>query len=1080
MFSLLLLAQQAQAYTGYLRLPDVHGDTVVFCAEGDLWTVPVAGGTARRLTSAAGDEIYPRYSPDGRWIAYSASYDGNLDVYVIPAAGGEPRRLTWSPAADLVVGFSPDGTKLRFRSYRSDPNGVLRLFEVPVGGGEVTELPLGWASWLDEDTSTGQWAFTRTTRENATWKRYRGGTAADIWVGDPKKKDFKQVTSFAGADAFPMWSGGRVWFLSDEGGAANLWSMKPDGTDRKRATNHTDWDARFPAMGPDGRVVYMLAGDLRIFDTKSGQDSAISIDLPGERVKSRVQVRYGADNLTAWDVSPDADRVLLTVRGDLWSLPVKPGPALPLTSTPGVRESWGSFSHDGKRVIYVTDQTGEEGIQSADAWGRGDVKTVLAPGESGWHFPASPSPDGSRVAWADQTQTLWVAPVGGGAPVKVDHSDQAEILRYSWSPDGRWLAYDKTERTDYTGVWIWDSKDGSTHRLSSPYTSDSSPAWDPDGRYLYFLSNRNTNPLMGVRDMTFVDAAVTAPWAVLLRPDVEDPFAALAGLPPKADAKAAKDKKKAKKKDEEAEDEAPKPVEIDFAGIENRVVPVPVEPGNMWGLEVTSERIYFARAPLVGMAEDGAGGSDLFSWSLPDREEELVTGGVTSFMTRAKAGKLAIMKEGSAIYVVDAGGAVDDGALGEAAVDTRGIHMEVDPRLEWAQEFHEAWRLQRDFFWEPKLGGINWKAERDRYAALLPRLATRADLNDLIGEVIGELATSHTYVGGGDSGAGAEAVPTGMVGADVVRDGDGFRVTHIFHGDAADNAPNPLLAPSAQVAEGDVILRVNQRPFAKDLPFEAAFVGSADRPVVLTVKGKAGTRDVVVTPLSDDHHLRYVDWVRKNREYVAQKTGGKVGYVHIPDMGAGGLIAFDTWFYPQLDKEALVVDVRWNRGGFVSQMIVERLRRTVLQYFFSRNGGRWTWPDRTLNGPFVVITNEFAGSDGDIFPSAVQNAGLAPVIGERSWGGVIGIRGDKPLVDGGFVSQPEYATWFPTKGWAVENHGVDPDIVVQNLPQDLAAGVDAQLDRAIAEVEALRKSKPPVPSTPGAPPTKTRKDFDGK
>lgn len=1071
---MLLLALSALAHTGYLRTPDLHGEDIVFVAEGDLWLVSAAGGSARHLTSVVGDEWMPRFSPDGKWIAFNGNYDGNTEVYVIPAAGGEPRRLTWHPGADGVVGWSADGKEVIFRASHEAPTRASYLFAVPVAGGDPRQLPLGWAAWLDIEPGSGRYAFTRTSRESATWKRYRGGTAADIWVGDPARADYRQVTDFTGADAFPMWHGGRVYFLSDQGGTANLWSIAADGSDRKAHSAHREWDARFPAMGPDGRIVYMLAGDLRIFDPKSGEDRAVAVDLPGERVVTRARYAYGPDNLQTFDLSPDGERVLLTVRGELWSLPVKPGPALPLSQSSGARESWGAFSHDGKRVFYLSDRSGEEALESADAWGRGELRTVKPAGASGWHFPPVLSPDGSQVAWSDQTQTLWAAPAAGGAPIKVDHSDQAEIREYVWSPDGRWLAYVRTERTDYSGVWIWDRSTMKSTRVSSPFVHEHSPAWDPDGRYLWLVTERDTNPIMGRKDMTYVSAEMGRPAAVLLRKDVEDPTAALAGLP-----KPGEEAKKDKKKKDAEEEEEKEPVRIDLDGLADRVVVLPVPATEIWGVGATAGRVLYARARLVGMSRWEDGKSELWAWDLEKRKEELVFGGLDSWVLAPGAGKAAVRRDG-AIHVIDVGAPVDEATLGESRIRTEDIAISVNPAEEWRQIYLEAWRHMRDFYWEPAMAGVDWKKERDRYAALLPRLATRQDLEDLIGEVIGELATSHTYVGGGDPGVAARHTAMGVVGAETVREGAAFRITKIYRGDPADNAQNPLLAPAAGIAEGDYILAVNHRPFAADRPFTAAWIETAGKPVVVSVNRRPspeGAREVVVVPLADDKALRYHDWVRRNREYVAQKTGGEVGYLHVPDMGVGGLTEFDTWFYPQLDKAALVVDVRWNGGGFVSQMLVERLQREVLQYFFARGGGRWTWPDRTLNGPFVVLTNEFAGSDGDIFPTAIQNAGLAPVIGMRSWGGVIGIRGDKPMVDGGFTSQPEYASWYPKTGWTVENHGVDPDIVVQNLPQELARGVDSQLDRAIAEVQALRKSQPPVPSQPGPPPTKTREDF---
>ncbi len=1069
------------ATPGYLRQPDIHGDQIVFAAEGDLWTASVQGGVARRLTSHPGSESYPAFSPDGKWIAFTGEYDGNADVYVVPAQGGEPRRMTWHPYPEAVIGWSPDGTRILFRSGAEEAHGVSEMYALPLAGGEPEKLPLGWAARLAIDSKTGMWAFTRISTETRTWKRYRGGENSDIWCGSPEKADFRKVTEFPGTSAYPMWHDGRIFFLSDQGGTANLWSMKPDGSDRKQLTDLGTWDARTPSMGPDGRIVFVLAGDVHLYDPKAGKEKKLDIELPSDRFLTRVRYPDAEQYLTTFDLSPDGERVAVVTRGEIFSVPVKKGATLPVTRGSGAREKWASFSGDGKRIAFVTDEPKEEEIRTIDAWGRGGAKVVKPAAEKGWYFPPAYSPDGSWIAYSDETQTLFVAPAGGGSPKKVDHSDQSEIRSYAWSPDGRFLAYHKDSRTDYSSVYIYDTKSAQTHRVTGPFTNDYGPAWDPDGRYLYFLGDRTTNPLIGNRDFENVEFKSTKPYLVLLRKDVDNPLAHLAGLPPKdgdkkdkeKDKDEAKDKKKGDAKDEKKDDKdkKPKPVEIDFDGLPDRVVELPVDAGNYYGLSATSKKVFYIAAKLHGMAEgpglfqEAPPDATLMAFDLEKKEAATFLDGVSAYAIAAEPGKIAVMKRRGEIYVVDTSGPPGD-KMGDAKLDLSGIVIDLDPREEWAQIYYEAWRQMRDFYWDPMLAGQDWKAIRDQYATMLPRLATRGDLQDLIGELIGEMNTSHTYVFGGDPGGmGGPRVPTGLLGADVKRDGDGFRVTRIYRGDPADNERSPLAEPGVDVREGDLVTAVNHVAFPAGRPFLASLEGLAGKDVVLTVRGgegRPGERDVVVRPAMEDSHLRYVDWVRRNREYVAEKTGGKIGYVHLPNMWTDGLVAFNTWFYPQLDKEGMVIDVRWNGGGAVSQMIIERLRRSILSFDRARGGGVTSYPYRALNGPFVVVTNEFAGSDGDIFPRAVQLAGLAPVIGKRSWGGVVGIRGDKQLVDGGMVTQPEFAWWEPAKGWALENHGVDPDIDVQNLPQDVAKGVDTQLDRAIQEVLSLREKHPPI------------------
>ncbi len=1112
------MAAASQAAPGYNRYPALHDQRVVFCAEGDLWIAADSGGPARRVTAHPGTESFPAFSPDGKTIAFTGEYDGNRDVFVVPAGGGAPRRLTWHPASDEVVGWTPDGTRVLFRSSRHDPNGT-EIFAVPATGGDPAKLPIGWATRLAIDPASGAYAFNRKSWENATWKRYRGGTAPDIWVGHPDRKDFKLVTSFPGLNAYPMWHGGRVYFLSDQGGTANIWSIKPDGSDRRRHTSFTEWDVRWPSMGDDGRIVFTLGADLYVWDPKAdakkGDARKIDVDLPTDAPLTRVRYADPARFVTWFTLSPKADRVAIVARGEIFSVAVKDGVTLPVTRGSGARENWAAFDPKGKRIAYVSDAGREEDLRTVDAWGRGEPAIVKKAGTAGWHFPPAWSPDGALLAFADQTQGLFVVPAGGGEPKLVDRSAQAEIRQYAFSPDGRWLAYAKAHTNDYTSIFLYDTKAGTVTRVTGPSTNDFAPAWDPEGRYLYFLSDRATNPVLDSRDLQNIELKNTIPMLVLLKKDAKNPFLHAAGLPDddadaKADAKAGDKKdgskadgkdgdkkdgskadgkdadKKGDGKDADKKDEKPKPVEIDLPGLEERVVALPnVDRGRFASLAATAKAVFLLSVPVHGMAEQPA----LFSEPEPDNtisvydleKKKLKTflENVSAFELAAKADKMAVMKGPGNIFVVDAGPAPPD--LADAKVSLAGVTLELDPRAEWEQMYYEAWRLSRDFFWDASMGGLDWKGLRDRYATLLPRLGTRDDLRDLVGELIGELNNSHTYTWGGDNPVRVPRWSTGLIGADVAREGDAYRITRIYRGDPADNQRTPLREPGALVDEGQYILAVNHRPFPKDRPFYAAFENLAEKDVVLTVNAKPaldGARDVVVRPLGDEEALRYADWTRRNREYVAQKTNGRVGYLHLPNMGAQGQIQFNTWFYPQLDKEALIVDNRWNGGGFVSQMILERLRRRVISFDRARGGGTSTYPYRTLNGPFVVLTNEFAGSDGDIFPAAVQLEKLAPVIGMRSWGGVVGIRADKPLVDGGMVTQPEFAWWDPAGGWSLENQGVVPDIEVQNAPQDVARGVDAQLDRGIDEVLKLHAQRPPIKPQFGPIRPRDRKSFE--
>jgi tricorn protease len=1074
-------ASIALARTGYYQFPDLHDHAIVFASEGDLWTVSDTGGTARRITTHAGSEYFPRFSPDGKSIAFTGEYGGNRDVYVIPADGGEPRRLTWHPDVDEVIGWTPDGKRIIYRSRAGNDTTSSfewHLFTVAAEGGDPEMLPLGFAGRIAFDPATKRVALNRSSTEFRTWKRYRGGTAPSIWVGDPAKGDFKELVKTQGAEAFPMWSGGRIFFLSDQGGTGNLWSMKPDGSELKRETRETGWDVRWPAVAPDGRIVFSLGGDLHIYAPGTGKDQKLEVDIPSERQLGRVRYPNPEKAVTSIELSPDGDRLAVVTRGEIMSVAVKDGVTLPITRGSAARERGASFSGDGKSLVYITDAPGEEELRVVDAWGRGQPRVVKPAGKTGWHFPPVMSPDGKWIAYGDQMQTLSIIPAAGGAPRTIDHSAQAEINEYVFSPDGRYLAYSFLLTTDYSVVKIYDTQTGKSTQITGAATNDYTPAWDPEGRYLYFLSDRAANPVLDFRDEESVEVRTTRPFLVLLQRDGKNPFANTAGMPPGPGDAA---KKPDDKKDDKKAKGPAKPIRIDLDGLADRYVAFPVPPASYATLKATAKTVFYAEVPVRGMAEDtGADQPEttLIAFDLEKRKAKPFMEGVVRY--QLSGDKLAIAKK-SDVFVVDAGKPPSPEELGEQKVPLSNMVVELSPQDEWRQIYDETWRMMRDFYWDANMGGVDWRAQRDKYRTLLPRLGTRDELNDLLGELIGELATSHTYIRGGDAGTELPQVTTGLLGADLVRKGAGFEVARIYRGDPADGVRSPLDEPGVGVRAGEVILAVNHRPFAAGQPFLAAFENLAEKDVVLTVNARPdgnGARDVVIRPLRSDRRLRYVDWVRRNREYVSKKTGGKVAYIHLPNMGAEGMIAFDTWFFPQIDKEGLIVDVRWNGGGFVSERILERMRRKVVAVFHARGGRTITYPKRTVDGPFVVLTNEYAGSDGDIFPTVVQLDKRAPVIGKRSWGGVVGIRGDKPLVDGGQPTQPEFAFWDPSQRWGTENRGVIPDIEVQNLPQDVARGSDAQLDRGLSEVQRLMTQHPATKRDFGQVPDRSRKAFE--
>lgn len=1062
----LITAATALADPAYIRQPDLHGNQLVFCAESDLWVASSDGSGAHRLTTHVGDESAPAFSPDGKWIAFSAVYGGNGDVYIVPAAGGKPQRLTWHPDRDTVIGWTPDGQNVIFRSLRASPVGGQRLFSIDLKGGDAQELPLGWASRIDMDKDSGRWAFTRNNRENRSWKRYRGGLTSDIWVGHPDRADFHIVTEFEGMDHFPMWHGGRIWFLSDKGGTSNLWSITPEGGDRKQHTKFDTWDIRWPALADDGRIVFTKAADIYIFDPVSDQVQKVDIDLGSELNLTRKRYVDANTSVSEIAIAPEGDRLAVVVRGEIFSVPTEEGVTLPISGGTPERERSVVYGPKGEKVLYLTEAGIEEEVHAKDAWGRGEAQVVQKAHEGVWHYQPVYSPDGQKVAYSDNSYELFVMNADGSGRHGADKGTEGEIRHYEWSPDGRWLAYSKTLPNEFGSIYVYDTQEKRVHEVTGPQTNDRAPAWDPDGRYLYFLSDREINPLLGELDFNVVEMKNDRLYMVLLRKDVENPLRELAGLPPVESAK----EDDAKKDDEEKKNEdTPDPIKIDIAGLQQRVVELPIPSGRYQNLKATSAHLFYVSEPARGMAETGSffnpsgPANTLMSFSLEDKEAKAFAENIAGYQLAAKGVKMAIQKAGG-VYVV-ATAAPPGAALAESQVDLSGIAVELDPRGEWTQIFNESWRQMRDFYWDEKMSGVDWDDLRKQYGSLLPRLAGRADLTDLLVQLSGEMNTSHTYVFGGDSGVKVPRVATGLLGAVLQRENDqAFRVVRIYRGAAPDRECSPLDIPGVDIDEGDFILAVNGKPIAAGRPFHAYMENLAGKDVVLTVGDKPEIKDsrkVVVVPIGHDYELQYADWVRQNREYVAEKTGGKMGYIHVPNMSGRGMIEFNTWFYPQLDKEGMVVDMRWNGGGSYSQIMLERFRRQVTSFSYYRGGAVGKYPYDVLNGPIVVLVNESSSSDGDIFPQAVQLEGLAPVIGMRTWGGVNGITDLRPLVDGGLTTQSQVAWWDPKDGWGLENRGVVPDIEVMAMPQDVAVGKDKQLDRGLEELLRLHRENPP-------------------
>ncbi len=1126
----ILIQASRAAETSYYSQPALFGDRIVFVSEGDLWTANVpedqsnAPIIAYRLTSSEGAESRPCFSPDGQWIAFSAQYEGNTDVYIMPIDGGAPKRLTFHPGPDIALAWTSDGQSVLFSSNRSQQFGRPELYRVSITGGMPTRYEFGECSMISLSSTGRRAAFTRWSNENWNWKRYRGGTAPEIWLGDFNTNQFAPLTRNTANDLFPMWVQERVYFISDRSGAFNIVSASADMTaPEKDLKQHTKfagdpnnptaiegYDVRWPSADAKRRgtkIVFCQAGALALFDSANDSIRRLDVRLASDRIAARQRFAPLGETITEFTLSHDGKSVIVGSRGEIMSLPVEVGVAQQITRTSNARE-WGAEPLGEDRLVMISDATGEQQIAVAPADGSAMPSLVTTDRES-WLFPPKASPDGKWIAFADKTLRLHVLNTASLQRQQVDQSEAGEITDYRFSPDSQWLAYTKPMLNGRGSVNIYSLRTGRPFQISSVMNDDSNPRWDPAGKYLYYFSKRNINPVLGDFDLEHVLINTTEMYCVPLAVATPPPFKDAAhavdfdldkwASPPEDEGKDKQkgDKAKAEKKEGEeaaappAEPEAkpidpnappPNAIRIDTDGIGSREFRLAIEPGNYSDLEALWGAITYVATPVPGLLDDSwpdppAPEGVLHRFDIVKAEDKSIAEKIAGYVVSAKADLLAypvVDEEGhvASFKVVPSAGEGD-----AKEVDVKSQKLHVNMLEEWKQILAEAWRLQRDFYWAPNYVGQNWPAMKTKYEALLPRIGTRGELNDLIGQLIGELGTSHTYVWGGDEPRHVKPVQVGMLGADITFDGQGFRIARIVPGQAwgEDELVSPLEAAYLNVKVGNYITAINGVQPTPAMDCYELLQNQADKMVRLTIADDASgtnSRTIEVKTLSDEQPLRYAAWVEANRKYVEEKSNGVLGYLHIPDMGGPGLSMFSRLFYPQFNKHGLVIDIRDNGGGFVSQMIIERLSRRPIAYDQPRHGLTERYPMRAVHAHMAAIIDQHAGSDGDIFPATFRMVGLGPLIGTRTWGGVVGIRGDKPFVDMGLSTQPEFAWWDTTGGWTIENEGVKPDIEIDITPEDRIANRDPQLDKAIEVL--LQKLKDQPMDSPKPPPWPVR------
>jgi len=1068
----LFLVVCASAQTKLLRFPDVYGDRVVFTYGGDLWTATTSGGTATRLTANVGVETYPKFSPDGRWIAFTGQYDGDEQVYVIPSGGGEPKQLTFYPSRgplaprwgldNQVDGWTKDG-RIVFRSERDSwALPITKLYTVSASGGPAEAMPMPEAGSGDMSPDGSQIAYSPRFRDFRPEKRYSGGQANTLYIYNLSTNDATKISDSPRSCRDAMWIGGTIYYNSDKDGKFNLYAYDVSSAKTTQVTRNRDWDIRWPSSDNQNRIVYERDGELEIFDVGSRKAAKLSINVPDDGNYKRRRQAFVGNQITNYALSPKGERALFVARGDVFSAPVEKGGVRNLTRSSDANDRFASWSPDGRQIAYISDKTGEEEIWVVAQDGSTPPEQ-LTTGGSAQRYGILWSPDSKKIAFSDKDGKIFVLTVATKQLQTIADAPNGQIRDYDWSPKGTYIAYSMQSPTDMSALYIWSSTDNKTTRVTPDTFASTSPAFDPNGGYLYFLSDREYAPLISGAEFNYATNRTTQIYALALQATTKNPF------PFENDEVAIVEEKK-----DTPAGAGPKTDIIDvinFDGIENRVTKVPLPADNYAGLSVNKGNLIYQVQPPFYYGRQAETPAAIKIYSLKDRKETTLLQPAGGYAISADGSKI-LAGSGGSFSILDAN---SNGDKSRKAVSTAGLVTEIDPAQEWNEIFGEVWRRYRDWFYVENMHGFDWVKLREEYKKWLPYVAHRSDLNYVISEMLSELTIQHAYIDGGDFNLPAR-VRVALPGArfDADKASGRYKISKIFAGENEEDIyRSPLNEVGTDAHVGDFILAINGENVTTDRDIYSYLRGKADSPVTLTVNSSPsmqGSRAVTFRPVTSESDLIYLDWTEGNRRRVDQLSGGRLGYLHIPDMGAAGIREFIKWYYPQLKKEGLVVDVRTNGGGNVSRMLIERLSRKVLAINYTRgNTEPATYPDGAFAGPMIAILNENSASDGDIFPYMFRQAGLGELVGKRSWGGVVGITNHGNLIDGGVVNVPEFAL-LNTKGeYIIEGHGVDPDIEVENEPKSVIAGHDPQLERAVAELMKKIAMPARLPRRPADP-----------
>jgi len=1056
----------AQISGSMMQHPDVSDTQVCFAYGDDLWIAPKEGGTAIRLSSPQGGERYPRFSPDGSKIAYSANYHGNTDVYVLPVAGGVPTRLTYHGMSDRVLGWTPDGNSVLFASSReSGRQRYNQFYTIRATGGLPVKLPVPYGEFASFSPDGQKVAFTELSRVNRNWKKYRGGMAPDITVFDLTTFESQNITNNAANDELPMWVGDAIYYMSDAGPNKrnNLWKYDLSDNSNAQLTDFTDYDITFPESGASD-IVFEAGGKLYLYNLSSGSTNEIQIALVSDQtslISQRKTVDKYMQNAT---LSPDGNRVVVEARGDLFDLPATEGFVSNLTATSGVAERYPAWSPDGKSLAYWSDEQGEYQLIIADTEGS-DPPDTITDFTSGFRYNMFWSPNSKKIAFVDQAMVINYLDVDTKSVKKID-SDKSLFegglrnFSVSWSPDSKWIAYSRTlDHLLKSAIFVYNIESNQASQLTSGYYADNNPVFSQDGKHLFYTTNRVFDPVYSDLDNTFIYPNATSIAVGTLSEEVESLI-----LPKNDESKPdggdeaegddSQDKKDKSESDEDENDEV-EPTTIDVSGFENRVEMLKMSPGNLGQLSSIDGKLLFMRYPNSGSADDAKPSLDYYDFE--EREVKSIISEVNGYQVSANENKILVNQE-QKLAVIEP----KENQKIEETVPTQKMVMQVIPKEEWSQIFNDVWRIERDYFYDPEMHGVDWELMKTRYGQLIEQANSRSDVNIIIGDLIAELNASHTYNGGGDMER-ASSMNVGYLGADMQVENDRYRIKNIITGGPWDvEARSPLVQPGLNINSGDYILAVNGQEIDVTKPIHAAFQGLGNATVQLTVSSTPtyeDSRKLVVKLLDSETRLRHLAWIENNRQQVEEATGGKIGYIYVRSTGRDGQNELIRQFYAQVEKEGLIIDERFNSGGQIPDRFVELLDRKPLAFWAVRDGKDWSWPPAGHFGPKVMLINGFSGSGGDAFPDYFRKYELGPLIGTRTWGGLIGISGAPTLIDNGSVTVPTFRMYDPDGEWFREGHGVDPDIEVVQDFQKLAQGQDAQLAAAIEEVMQLLEDR---------------------